>query len=308
MSMTNSVSTAEEFAFWVKSIHDELGPGADPGLGTLNNIDAAARARGYGAMRTGDAVGIAARLQPGPTVRGGDTSAFGLEIYAEGGAEGFELGTGFGIQSDHLELDCHGPVNTHIDALNHVGLFGTWFDGTPQSEVGRLGSVLGLAEFGIFTRAVHADIAAARGTDFVQPDREITGADIDAALARANVTFEPGDALLIDSGREKYEKRYGPWQESSPRSGSGPDVARWVVEHKPGLILWDLMDGDNTLGIVGPVHQLNWAVGLVMVDNCDFSRARPVLAGRGTATAGLVVAPLPIEGATGNNVNPMLLL
>lgn len=301
-------TAAEEFASWVKAVHDTVGSGIRPGLGSLNHIDAAARARGCAAISTGDCIGLAARLQPGPTVRGGDTSAFELEIYAEGGAAGFSLGSGFGIQSDHLELDCHGPVNTHIDALNHVGLFGSWFDGTPLTEACRAGSVVGLAEFGIFTRAVYADISAARGTEFVEPDREVTGSDIDAALSRSGARFEPGDALLLDCGRDKYEKRYGPWQESSPRSGSGPEVARWIIEHKPGLILWDMLDGDNSIGVVGPVHQLNWAVGLVMVDNCDFTRARPVLTGRSGGTCGLVVAPLPIEGATGNNVNPMLLL
>ena len=52
---------------------------------------------------------------------------------------------------------------------------------------------------------------------------------------------------------------------------------------------------------------LNWAIGLVLVDNCDHSRLRAGLA-PGQATGALVVSPLPIDGATGNNVNPLVLL
>jgi hypothetical protein len=299
---------AGQFNMWVQELHGSRRHGVGDELGSLNYLDAAARARGRDAIRTGDSVSLATELQPGPTVRQDGESAFHLEVYSTSAASGFEMPAGFGIQSDRLELDCHGLVNTHIDALNHMGFFGTWFDGSSNAQITRSGSVLGLARFGIFTRAVYADIGAVRRQGFAGPDRPITGEDIDAALELSGVTFEPGDALLLDCGRDLFEAAFGPWAEASPRPGAGPGVARWLERHNPSLLCWDMLEGDNEQNIIGPVHHLNWAIGLILVDNCNFSTARGVLAQRNARTCGLAISPLPIEGATGNNVNPMLLL
>ena len=300
--------TAAAFDEWVQGLHAARRHGADDELGSLNYLDTAARARARDVIVTGAAVGLAADLQPGPTVRHDGAPAFGLEVYATSSASGFPMPDGFGIQSDHLELDCHGLVNTHIDALNHMGFFGTWFDGCDNSTVTSAGSVHGLARFGIFTRAVYADVAAARGQAYATADRPIDAADIDAALEAAGVNFEPGDALLLDCGRDNFEAVHGPWPAAEPRPGAGPGVAEWLERHNPSLLCWDMLDGDNAAGVIGPIHHLNWAIGLVLVDNCDFSAARAVLSARSPRTAALIVAPLPIHGATGNNVNPMLVL
>jgi hypothetical protein len=52
---------------------------------------------------------------------------------------------------------------------------------------------------------------------------------------------------------------------------------------------------------------LTWAIGLLLVDNCDFGELRAAI-GPGTRVAGtVVVAPLVIEGANGVNLNPLIL-
>ena len=54
-------------------------------------------------------------------------------------------------------------------------------------------------------------------------------------------------------------------------------------------------------------HVLTWAIGLVLLDNCDFAALRRAY-GRGTRVAGaLVVSLLAIEGANGVNLNPLVL-
>src|SRR6266446_3145490 len=42
-------------------------------------------------------------------------------------------------------------------------------------------------------------------TEWADPAKPVSGEDIDSALAVAGVTFEPGDALLLYMGRDKYE-------------------------------------------------------------------------------------------------------
>ena len=54
-------------------------------------------------------------------------------------------------------------------------------------------------------------------------------------------------------------------------------------------------------------HILTWAIGLLLLDNCDFSALRRAH-GPGTKVAGaLVVALLAVEGANGVNLNPIVL-
>ncbi|GAA1868758.1 hypothetical protein GCM10009836_56590 [Pseudonocardia ailaonensis] len=307
--MTYEVASAAEFDSWVHGLHAERVHGPGDQLGSLNHLDDAARARGRDCLRTGVAISLAMPLRPGPTLRRSGESAFALTTYAIATtAAGDPMPDGFAMFADRVELDCHGGSNTHVDALNHVAFHGAWYDGSPVGEPPVSGSVLPLAEFGIFTRAVHADICAVRGTSYVELGRPVTGDEIDKAVAAAGLEFRPGDALLLDCGRDRYESEVGSWDGSRPRPGVGPEAARWMHEHRPGLVCWDMLDGQNPQNIVGPVHQLSWATGLVLVDNCTFAAARSSLQRPGHGAAALVVAPLPIEGATGSNVNPLLLL
>lgn len=83
---------------------------------------------------------------------------------------------------------------------------------------------------------------------------------------------------------------------------------QWILDHKPSLLLWDMMDITAPGEIPLAIHKAHWALGIVLVDNCNFSEARPVLAAREQAVAALSVSPLLMPGATGCNVNPMLIL
>ena len=139
-------------------------------------------------------------------------------------------------------------------------------------------------------------------------ERPVDGADIDAALAQGGVRFEPGDALLLDCGRDIFERKVGEWGEQEVKPGSGAGVAEWLADSKASLLLWDMLDTISDKEISGAVHQVHWAIGLVLVDNCSYEQARSLLAERGQGDGGLVIGPLLVDGATGCNVNPMLIL
>jgi hypothetical protein len=52
---------------------------------------------------------------------------------------------------------------------------------------------------------------------------------------------------------------------------------------------------------------LTWAIGLLLLDNCDFAALRRAR-GQATQVAGaLVVSLLAVEGANGANLNPLVL-
>ncbi|HVM64249.1 MAG TPA: cyclase family protein [Acidimicrobiales bacterium] len=286
---------APAYLAWLRELAAAQPPGER--RGTLRYIDDAARQRWRDAVRAGRSVDLCRAMAEGVSSRGDGRPAFRLDVFYDDGP--------IGMGSDHLELDCHGVINTHLDGINHIALDGTFYGGHPAGEPGAP-SVADLARGGIVTRAVYVDVPAVRGTGWVDADRPVAGADFDAAMARSGVTFAPGDALLVDMGRDRFEAA-GLQTAPDYRPGIGEDGARWIAAHGVSVVCWDFLDAFTASEPRAPVHLLNWAIGLVLVDNCDFSRLRAALGPHG-ATGALVLAPLPLEGATGCNVSPIVLL
>jgi len=286
---------APEYLAWLRSLAAAYPAGER--RGTLRHIDDAAGARWRAAIRSGRSVDLCRELAEGMSNRGDGRPAFRVEVFYSDGP--------IGMGSDHVELDCHGVSNTHLDGINHIALDGTFCGGHIAGAPGAP-SVAELARGGIVTRAVYVDVPGVRGVRWVDADHPVTGADFDAALSRAGVAVEPGDALLVDMGRDRFEAE-GMQMAPEHRPGVGEDGARWIEAHRVSLVCWDFLDAFGGDEPRAPVHLLNWAIGLVLVDNCDFSRLRVALE-PGQATAALVLAPLPIPGATGCNVSPIVLV
>lgn len=271
--------------------------------GTLNLVDDAAAARAAASVRLGRSVSLARPLG------GTDFTAREGSVPFSHELEYVESPDGIGWGLSHVQLDPHGLQNTHLDALNHVAVGGTFYGGRPVDSPVQ-GSVDVLAGSGIFVRAVYVDIPALLGTDWAL--RPVDGADLDAALAGAGLTFEPGDALCVDMGRDRFEAATGRMlggPESAEDAGSGlsESGARWVADHGVSVLAWDMLDSRDAKAAHASAHVLGWAIGLPLVDNCDFAALRREL-GPGTTVAGaLVLAPLVVPGANGMNLNPLIL-
>jgi kynurenine formamidase len=243
-------------------------------------------------------------VSSGVSLRRDGQEAFAMRTFVQQGADGAAA-----IGSDHVDVDCHGFVNTHIDALNHMGFEGTWYGGRPiGDDVPEEPSVLDLATGGIFTRALHIDIPALRGDPWVRPGQPVTAEEIDGALAAAGEVFQPGDALLLDMGRDRLEASGASLSDPGPRPGAGWSAAEWIADHDVSVLCWDMLDASGTGEPRGPVHRLTWALGLILVDNCDFSACRPLLARAGRQRAALAIGPLAFAGATGCLVNPLAIV
>jgi hypothetical protein len=140
----------------------------------------------------------------------------------------------------------------------------------------------------------------------------VTGDDLDAAMAAAGIVFESGDALVLHMGRDRFEAASGhplggPESDTDAGGGLSAEGARWVAEHGVSMLVWDMLDSSTAKLTHASAHVLTWAIGLLLVDNCDFGELRAAI-GPGTQPAGaLVVAPLVIEGANGVNLNPLVL-
>jgi hypothetical protein len=110
---------------------------------------------------------------------------------------------GLSFAADHLMLNVHGDVDSHIDALCHVSYRGTLYGGVAADAVTSQGaSVLSIddARNGIAGRGVLLDIPRLRGTRWLEPGDHVTADELDAAQAAQQVRVGPGDLLFVRVG------------------------------------------------------------------------------------------------------------
>jgi kynurenine formamidase len=288
---------------WLRGLASQRRFGAWDRIGTANLIDSAARSRARCSIDTGGSVALARTLS-------GDAAVPGLEmeVILNQRPNVFPGYTG----TDRVVLQCHDRAITHLDALNHISVDGEWYCGWALDDPAGP-SVRDLAEAELFTRAVYLDIGAVRGTAWA--DAPVTADDIEKAIAECEISFRPGDALLIDMGRDCFEQdgRHMVSQGSAPadymQPGIGLSAARWVAEHDVSVVCWDFQDAINPSEPRYALHGLIWAIGQIIVDNCDFSGLRAaVRGGRASSVGAFALAALPITGATGSAVNPLVIL
>jgi kynurenine formamidase len=292
-------STSSHF-LWLRQLASQQPFGPRDRLGTLNLIDQEARRRAVKAVVRGDPVSLARAMDDEVSciVDASITEIMGAHERR------------FGL--DHVHLECHGRSQTHVDALSHVSFDGTWYSGWAVDQL----DTPSVADWsgGAFTRAVHVNVNLVRGTEWAAAQDPVEGSDIDAALSAMGISFQAGDALLLDMGRDRFEESGGELisqlqaTDDFMQPGVGATGAEWIADNRVSVLCWDFFDAVHPSVPRFSVHPLIWAIGLVIVDNCTFARLRAVAETHGSVEGALVLGPLPIPGGTGSIINPLVLL
>jgi hypothetical protein len=320
----------DPLAPWLREITDAHDAARHSGgvrcRGSVALIDEAARLRGVAQVRLGNAISLEREVETRPSrlAAGRETAEaekrewqrLGMTELPDGHQD-VDLQVQIGIYGRHahggdvIKYDAHGVHNTHLDGLAHLGADATWHGPVPaESSETDEDTIVHWAQHGIATRGVFLDVTATRGVDWVTAEEPVTGADLDMALAATGVTPEPGDALIIYQGRDRYEAAgnvYPSGAAAVRRPGIGEDGAKWIAAREPGLVLWDFHDARDNPGGALEVHGLIFAIGLCLVDNCLLGPAAAALTTAGTSTGLLVAAPTAIHRSTGVLINPLLL-
>lgn len=288
---------------WIERLRG-LGGGSPSRRGSVEHADAAARLRGARAVRLGHSVSLARVLDD---ERYGSPERYSLR-------ERFDQQGRLTLGFDEVAAVPHGIGHTHLDGLNHYGVDGAFYGDVAAADAAAAAVDVWGAE-GIVTRGVLLDVAGARGTDWVEVGAPVTAEDLDAALERAQVRLEPGDGILVDMGRDRFERAGHAYRTTTevlgdgrPRPGMGPTAAEWIARQRVSVVCWDFLDAAGGPEPRASVHLLIWAIGLALVDNCDFGAARRALREEGRADGLLVVAPLRQPRATASLVNPVLVV
>ena len=210
--------------------------------------------------------------------------------------------------NDVIVMGTH--VGTHIDALAHVSHDGSLFSGVDAAEaqVGGRFNALGIDEFQpVLARGLLLDVPAALGLEACDAAYEITVDDLEATASRQGTERQAGDVLLVRSG---WGRR---WAEGPAYVGADTGVpgvgeagARWLASSAP------LAVGADTIAFehlpAGKGHAVLPAHRVLLVDsgiNIIETMNLEQLAADGVYEFTLVLAPLPLVGATGSPVRPL---
>jgi hypothetical protein len=199
----------------------------------------------------------------------GETRHWMSRINPETGEVAFAL--------DEIQFSLHDGLLSHIDALCHyrTEIDGEYviFNGYPQNldqdgckdlAIDRMGP-------GYVTRGVLVDMPLLRGVEWLDPSTPIYVEDLEAWEAFAGVRVQPGDALLVRTGRWAKRASEGAWDHTRGGAGLHASVLPWLHERGVALLVGDAVNDVQPSGVAGinrPIHQLTQVnLGLPLVDN-----------------------------------------
>ncbi|MCA2216966.1 cyclase family protein [Jidongwangia harbinensis] len=270
--------------------------------GAVNLITDEARSRGAAEARTGRTVSIARITTPYP-LTGGPTATTTASSTAVQTAMMF-TGIDAPAMAEVMVVTTHHPEVTHLDAMSHWVAGGKVYPGVDAADSsGPSGVRHGAADVyagGILTRGVLLDLAPGGRLAAGHP---VTGADLDAAAARAGVEVLSGDALVVRGG----------WNTSNDWGRPGwpgmtADAVRWMHRHGISVYAGDIGDARPPIpgDVPGALHFLALGrLAIPLIDGADPDELAQTCAGLGRWTFQFVVAVPRIAGTTGLPVNPL---
>lgn len=282
-------------------------------LGTLNLVTPETTLRGVQTIESGRVISCSRPVTDREPIR--NSVCFEHEML-NAGAWDLEPERMESLNSaDKVSMRTHGMVNTHLDALAHVGHNGKGFNGVDfdamvTKEDGVKRGAIDVAR-GIVTRGVLIDIPRMRGVshlepgEYAEPDEIASVADAllpgDAAVIRTGATLAPG-IPPTDTGN-----RHGIWQ------GVHPECVEILAKRDIGLLATDSA-GDAFPSPYGhivrsPVHTLCLTYyGIHLLHNMDLEELSRICAEEKRSTFLFAVTSLHMEKATGSLTSPVAIL
>ncbi len=279
--------------------------GANDQLGTLNLITPAKRRAAASLVRSGRSVSLSRPVPTDPAANNLRPADHHLMKFRPRGQHAGTLG-------DYLGVPIHGSSSTHIDSLNHIwDEEGGWNGWDLDDSISIRGGVrrggIEQCKDGILTRGVLLDVPRHRGVAYVPEDQPVHGWELAEIAAAQGVSIQPGDALIINCGREAYELEnplYGSNQVHKP--GLHASCLWFLRDLDVGMLVWDMQEA-HPFGydINFTIHGAIAAFGLSIVDNADLEALVEASKVEGRFEFMLSVAPLVVVGGTGSPVNPI---
>lgn len=217
--------------------------------------------------------------------------------------------------ADHVAFRTHGMVNTHLDALAHVGHDGRGFNGIAFDEMVTVeegvkrGSIADARA--IVTRGVLIDVPRMRGVSHLHPGEYVTPDEVESVKD----CLQPGDAAIIRTGATLEDglppgpegNRHGTWQGVHPECVevlATRDISVLATD-SPG----DVFPSPYSHIVRSPVHTLCLAYyGIHLLHNMDLEELGDLCHQARRDSFLFVVTSLHLERATGSLTSPLAVL
>ncbi len=285
--------------------------GAEDQRGALNHLTDARRVAAMALVHSGQSVSLSHDLATEPQPE--HPSPVQHHMLAAGDARDANGIPGYEAARDHLALDVHGLLTTHVDALSHMFVRGEMYGGRPASEVRSDGAVsntvLSMAD-GVIGRGVLLDVPRALGSPYLGGGEVVTVDDLEVTEYAQRVTVGAGDILLVAWGREA---RRTATRGFDGFSGLHAECLPWLQERGVAVLgsdgISDPMPFVGTPDWPFPIHQIGiTGMGLHLIDNVALAGLGERCAAAGRWEFLFTMGPLRIARGTGCPVNPVAVL
>jgi kynurenine formamidase len=282
-------------------------------LGTLNTITPEVTFEAIQTVREGKVVSLSRPVSDKEPIRG---NVCFEHTMMNAGAWDLEPDRPESLNSaDHVAFRTHGMVNTHLDALAHVGHDGKGFNGIAFDEMVTVeegvkrGSIADARA--IVTRGVLIDVPRMRGVSHLHPGEYVRPEEVESVRDR----LRPGDAAIVRTGATLEAglppgpegNRHGTWQ------GVHPECVEVLAKSDISVLATD-SPGDVFPSPYGhivrsPVHTLCLAYyGIHLLHNMNLEELGDLCDQAGRDAFLFVVTSLHLEKATGSLTSPLAVL
>ncbi len=229
--------------------------------------------------------------------------------------------------SDRYNVSYHGVAHSHLDALCHFQFnYGTteapdfrlFNDVSRTANNSAEGCIrLGVENLidGIVTRGVLFDATLLPellepGTNWLAPGTRVTRQHLEALEKIQRVRVQPGDVILLYTGRWARRDAMGPWPTTDGVAGYYVDVVPYLHQKEVSFIGHDMWNDAWPGGFPAfanlPVHTFAINVlGVDIFDNLDLERLAQTAKRLRRYEFMFTAAPSPVTGGTGSPLNPL---
>jgi len=202
---------------------------------------------------------------------------------------------------------------THWDGLAHASYEGRLYNGFPATTV--------IAEAGatkcgiekvksIVTRGVLLDVALVKGVRRLDAGYAITAEDLDTAAAKAGLSVESGDIVLVRTGQQEHLFAGDKDAYRLPAPGLSSKTVKWFRSRDVAAVATDTFSFEVWPGedeeVLLPVHLLHLVeMGMMQGQHWFLDDLAEDCAKDGVYEFLLHASPEPIAGGTGSPVNPV---
>ena len=283
--------TKEQYDIWMTELSNWGRWGENDQLGALNLVTPAKRVEAARLVETGTVISMARAMTVERSEQPDAAGANRLPLLVGSVRNVFDIDNENGYFWERYEIEYHGGVVTHLDALCHVAYNGKVYNGLDFEEVATTADgctkmgIVNLKE-GLVTRGILIDM----------PGRAVRRQDIETWEADTGITVSSGDALFLRTGRDVGQQ-----------GGYHPSLIPFFKERDIALLGADVpQEGGEIEGISIPIHFFTLvALGVHLFDNLGLEELAETANELNRWEFMFMASPHGVPNGAGSAINPL---